>query len=259
MTEAEWLTCVDPEPLLGHLRGTASDRKLRLLACSCARRIWGAAEECRGEKMHPQVVLAEAFAEGCAAPEEVDAARANEWGVGEYSSFACALYAGYATIERDAASAASSAARSAAVGFVMIARESRGWGNSENDRDAVTAVHRAELAHQAALVREIFSNPFRPVTFSPAWRTGTALTLARQMYESREFSAMPILADALQDAGCDSDEVLSHCRGSGPHVRGCWSTRCSARSEHGAPGARVTVSGARPLRYPPLCGPAGRG
>ena len=61
-----------------------------------------------------------------------------------------------------------------------------------------------------------------PVTFSPEWKTDTALSLARQMYESRDFSPMPILADALQDAGCDNEDVLSHCRGPGPHVRGCW-------------------------------------
>ena len=71
------------------------------------------------------------------------------------------------------------------------------------------------------LLREVFGNPFRLVDFAP-WRTDTAVTLARQMYESREFSAMLILADALQDAGCDNEEVLSHCRGAGPHVRGCW-------------------------------------
>ena len=80
----------------------------------------------------------------------------------------------------------------------------------------------AEQVAQVPLLRDIFGNPFRPVTFSPAWRTDTALTLARQMYESRDFSAMPILADALQDAGCDSAEILDHCRGPGPHVRGCW-------------------------------------
>jgi hypothetical protein len=79
--------------------------------------------------------------------------------------------------------------------------------------------------------REVVGNPFRPVAFSPQWRTDTAVTLARQMYEGREFSAMPILADALQEvpsarregfAGCDSADVLDHCRGPGPHVRGCW-------------------------------------
>jgi hypothetical protein len=74
----------------------------------------------------------------------------------------------------------------------------------------------------AAFLRCIQGNPFRPVTFSPQWRTDTAVTLARQMYDSRDFSAMPILADALQDAGCVSDAILDHCRGPGPHVRGCW-------------------------------------
>ena len=81
---------------------------------------------------------------------------------------------------------------------------------------------RGEQAAQAALLREIFGNPFRPVAFSADWRTDTAITLARRMYESREFGAMPILADALQDAGCENDDILSHCRGDGPHVRGCW-------------------------------------
>jgi hypothetical protein len=71
-------------------------------------------------------------------------------------------------------------------------------------------------------VREQFGNPFRPVTFSPVWRTSTAVALARHMYESRDFSAMPILADALQDAGCANEDILNHCHGGGPHVRGCW-------------------------------------
>jgi len=79
-----------------------------------------------------------------------------------------------------------------------------------------------ERAAQAERIRDIFGNPFRPVAFSPSWRTDTAVTLAQQMYDSREFGAMPILADALQDAGCDSADVLDHCRGPGPHVRGCW-------------------------------------
>ncbi|MBP3956242.1 hypothetical protein J8F10_13210 [Gemmata sp. G18] len=72
-------------------------------------------------------------------------------------------------------------------------------------------------------MREIFGNPFRPVAFSSEWRTSTAVALAAQMYEAREFGAMPILADALQDAGCDSADILDHCRdASAPHVRGCW-------------------------------------
>ncbi|MBM3982617.1 MAG: hypothetical protein FJ304_20570 [Planctomycetes bacterium] len=62
-----------------------------------------------------------------------------------------------------------------------------------------------------------------PVAFSPEWRTDTAIALARTMYDAREFSAMPILADALQDAGCDSDDILNHCRDPKQvHIRGCW-------------------------------------
>ena len=74
-----------------------------------------------------------------------------------------------------------------------------------------------------ALLRDIFGNPFHPVAFSPSWRTDTTLSLARSMYEAGEFSAMPILADALQDAGCDNTDILSHCRDTSQvHVRGCW-------------------------------------
>ena len=73
------------------------------------------------------------------------------------------------------------------------------------------------------LARDIFGNPFRPVAIEPEWRTSTAVALAKGMYDSRDFSVMPILADALQDAGCDNEEVLNHCRdAAGVHVRGCW-------------------------------------
>jgi len=74
----------------------------------------------------------------------------------------------------------------------------------------------------AGAVREVIRYPFRPVAFDVEWRTTTVLALARHMYESREFSAMPVMADALQDAGCEDENILSHCRGPGPHVRGCW-------------------------------------
>jgi hypothetical protein len=75
---------------------------------------------------------------------------------------------------------------------------------------------------QCDLIRDIFGNPFRPVTFASAWRTDSAVSIARTMYDSHDLSAMPILADAIEDAGCDSEEILGHCRGPGPHVRGCW-------------------------------------
>jgi hypothetical protein len=81
----------------------------------------------------------------------------------------------------------------------------------------------AERWAQYRLFRDIFGNPFRPVAFEPAWRTDTAIAVARQMYDSRDFGAMPILADALQDAGCEVEAILNHCRDANqPHVRGCW-------------------------------------
>jgi hypothetical protein len=75
---------------------------------------------------------------------------------------------------------------------------------------------------QLTAVHEIFGNPFRPVVFDPRWRTPTVLSIAQAVYEDRTFHVLPILADALQDASCDDVAVLEHCRGPGPHFRGCW-------------------------------------
>jgi hypothetical protein len=86
------------------------------------------------------------------------------------------------------------------------------WGN-----------HTPPVPTQADIVREIFENPFRPVTFDTAWRTSDVMLLANGIYADRAFDRMPILADALQDAGCDNEDILGHCRdASATHVRGCW-------------------------------------
>ncbi|VTR95308.1 Uncharacterized protein (Fragment) OS=uncultured bacterium PE=4 SV=1 [Gemmata massiliana] len=70
---------------------------------------------------------------------------------------------------------------------------------------------------------DALGNDYQPIDLLPAWRTDTTVALAAQMYESRDFSAMPILADALQDTGCDNEDILSHCRDPKQiHVRGCW-------------------------------------
>jgi hypothetical protein len=72
------------------------------------------------------------------------------------------------------------------------------------------------------LLRDVFGNPFRPVSVDPRWLTSTVVTLAEGIYQERAFDRLPILADALQDAGCEDTELLGHCRGPGPHARGCW-------------------------------------
>ena len=111
-------------------------------------------------------------------------------------------------IRRDAA---------AAVSYAVMPHELQGTGSYFENLDHGESVHHIDI------IRDIFATLFRPIAFDPAWRTDTAVDIAKGMYESRDFGAMPILADALQDAGCDNDDVLDHCRdANGTHVRGCW-------------------------------------
>jgi hypothetical protein len=76
--------------------------------------------------------------------------------------------------------------------------------------------------HSLALLHEVYGNPYRKVPFEEAWRTGDVMAMARQMYATGDFSAMPFLADALQEASCEDQAVLEHCRAPGEHARGCW-------------------------------------
>ena len=73
------------------------------------------------------------------------------------------------------------------------------------------------------MIHEVVGNPFRPVQVDPAWLTSDVVLLATGIYDDRAFDRMPILADALQDAGCDNDDILNHLRDpNATHVRGCW-------------------------------------
>jgi hypothetical protein len=90
-------------------------------------------------------------------------------------------------------------------------------------------MHIESILPQCQLLRCILGNPFRPATVSPAWRTPQVVDLAQAAYEQRELPAgtldlarLAVLADALEDAGCDQADLLTHLRGPGPHVRGCW-------------------------------------
>jgi hypothetical protein len=123
-----------------------------------------------------------------------------------------------------AAAAARGASASSGSGYdgtvSAAACAANAFANTSSKQDSQRV---AECAEQARLLRDIFGNLFHPASFSLSWLTDTVVSLARQMYESRDFSLMPILADALQDAGCDNEDVLNHCRDSKQvHVRGCW-------------------------------------
>jgi hypothetical protein len=77
-------------------------------------------------------------------------------------------------------------------------------------------------AKQAELLREVFQHHFIPVNFDRRWLTSTVVDLATMIYEEAAYDRMPILADALMDAGCDNEEMIAHCQGPGPHLLGCW-------------------------------------
>ena len=87
------------------------------------------------------------------------------------------------------------------------------------------AAYDGEFATQANLVREIWGNPFRPVNIEPgwlAWKDATVAELAQAVYVQHAFDRLPVLADALEEAGCNNVALLKHCRAKGSHSRGCW-------------------------------------
>jgi hypothetical protein len=229
MTEAEWLSCTDPSALIEYLRGRSADRKIRLFAVACCRRIEHLLPQITARERVPDgqraVAVAERYADGMATPEELldaywGAEKVTVEGERPFQEVAFRDANGLFDVHmaafnelRDYADARFEKYRPSPDEPAQFTPESA----AQWERLGVQ-----ESCAQASLLRDIFGNPFRSIACAPQWRTDTAIALARTMYESRDFSAMPILADALQDGGCDSAEVLDHCRGPGPHVRGCW-------------------------------------
>ena len=218
MTEARWLACRDPEAMLDVARFGGSDRKLRLFALACVRVI---TDQLSRDESKAAVDAIERYAEGKATRADLqrawngalaalhdiieDASEQRWYYVSEYAADAVALASNPELAENITGVAAR------CVHTLITA----GDLSEEIVRDN-------EIARQTNLIRDIFGNPFRPVVFDPNWRTSTVVALARGIYDERAFDRLPILADALQDAGCVSDDILTHCRGPGPHVRGCW-------------------------------------
>jgi hypothetical protein len=216
MNEATWLACEDPVRMLKFLRRKTSDRKLRLCACACCRHI-AYLVIAEGKRA---IEVAEDFADGRAGHDQLSAARLE---LEPYIKNGPEYVPWLATAESayEAASEVAGAVSSCAAEAVEIAVEASGpesvssFGTTDESRSKADSVCVEAL-------RCIFGSPFRKVKFNKKWRTDTALALAGQMYESRDFATMPILADALQDAGCDNADILDHCRDRGAHVLGCW-------------------------------------
>jgi hypothetical protein len=107
-------------------------------------------------------------------------------------------------------------------GWEGIPLPTYGFIGTETQRRENERRWEACMKRHVALLRDVFGNPFRPVSFEPAWRTSQARALAQTAIEDRHFEDLPLLADALEEAGCADEAILSHLRGPGPHARGCW-------------------------------------
>jgi hypothetical protein len=247
MTEAEWLNCTDPNPMIRFLLGTdhpriqaaeafpncrSSDRKLRLFACACYYRIRHLLPDVRAQVA---VEVAEQVADGLKSDNERRRAEAGvrepldaleyRWrasrGPERISLLPTheALALAEVILWDQAQKAAYYAASNAHLALACIANPSAASSDSGFSRSRA-----AEERVQTALLRCIF-NPLHSVSIDPAWLTwndSTVQKLALAIYVERAFGRLPILADALEEAGCGDEELLAHCRGEGPHVRGCW-------------------------------------
>jgi hypothetical protein len=222
MTEAEWLASGDSGSmgLLLHDRG-GSPRKLRLYAVACCRRL-------QLQLLQPicarAIDLSEMFADGGSVGQELSDAQemVNDLQRSHPITPVAQDYALSAIT--DTASPYESLPKLVAAECVVQALAMAAAKAAESAQ--YDAVHGATVLQegraQATLLRCVFGNPFRPVAFADSWRSETAVALASAIYSERAFDRMPILADALEEAGCDHPDVLTHCRGPGPHTRGCW-------------------------------------
>jgi hypothetical protein len=214
MTEAAWLAATDPTPMLEFLRtaklpsGRIRSRKFRLFLVACCLRYTHLITDSRTRnaisvaELHTQglatrLQLRQACQQAEAVPRELRA-KGVEYVNKSYfhaiASYVCAVHI---------------------VGPERVVNEFLGFHYAASD-DRIR-----EQSIVASLLRDSF-NPFHFIAFDPSWRTEAVVGLARGMYESRDFAPMPVLADALEDAGCADAAILAHCRGDGPHVRGCW-------------------------------------
>jgi hypothetical protein len=214
MTEAEWFGCTDPQAMLEFLRGKANDRKLRLFACACSRLV---SHLLIDERSFAAVEAAEGFSDGLVGDSERQVA---------FSS-AC-------TASRDVGQSPGAwpdtvlrlrrqhDPHKLSRAAVMAAFAA---GRGASDVDALIRCAKQKFVDevtQSRVLSDIFGNPFHPVALDPAWRTPKVTALAEGVYEQRSFDRMPELAAALEEAGCTDQDTISHCRGPGPHVRGCW-------------------------------------
>jgi hypothetical protein len=225
MTETDWLTSTDPEAMLSSLQSRAGERSLRLFACACMRRYRFLLRD--AESRHG-VEVAERFAEGMASRDELrNAHNRIPYYLPSISAQEAVRSAVFWATADDAYLSACRVAttlRIAAIATALSQVEPLNRSDSENR--AAFGARQAEENVQAMLLREVFANPFvwRPSLDSVvlAWNNGLVRRLAQVIAVNQCWAELPILADALLDAGCSDEGLLQHCRQPNDHVRGCW-------------------------------------
>jgi len=235
MTPETWFAETVPNPLLAAVRDNPAwfghSRRFRLFACATARQVWGLLSI----DARSAVQASERYAEGRAARTDLLASAVKRPNALVTASQIAQAVAQAATGQRadtssemrrnqllfDPTDAAQNAARAVATRNVGPAPPGR--PTTPEWHTAWTAAFAAARAIQADYFRDIFPPPRYMPQRDPQWITSTVVALARQMDESDDFSTVPILADALQDAGCEDEILLSCCRTTGNnHVRGNW-------------------------------------
>jgi hypothetical protein len=236
MTEQEWDSAASPWPLRNHLADLdlLTVRKKALFAVASCRRIM---ELIRDKRSLRAIDVCEAFADGegdletfCEVSNEAFAAARELEQNGNPGEEQLAAHAAKWLSPDDTKLARAAEFAGEAIGFQALFRAGLVPADiplnealAYWDHPTFVAAKASEVRAQTELIRELHWNPFRPVALHDDWRTSTVLALARQVYRNKDYSLLPILADALQDAGCDNDDILNHCRDTNQvHVRGCW-------------------------------------
>jgi hypothetical protein len=210
MTEAEWLVSWNGPAMIAALRGKGSERLWRLFAVACARRYEDGMRDARSRNA---LEVAERFADGLATRGELQAARARAEAAANQAHRDAWEDEARANFCVDAAYEALCQAMSAADAALPCVAEGM-------DNNSIP-----ESYQHPDLLREIFGSPFWWKLVDPvwlSWNDGAARNMAQTIYDTRAYDRLPILADALEEAGCHDADLLGHLRGPGPHVRGCW-------------------------------------
>jgi hypothetical protein len=216
MTEAEWLACALPNPMLDLMGERATDRKLRLFACACCRHVWPLLPD---DRSCQAVELSELTADSKVTDEE------RERLIASYPR----KPVGFGPAPRDPAFYPLALHTTQVRYVVKAAIDLVDWDNRHLPSLSARAAYFAASQRQADSIRCIFGNPFRPISAESMWLTPLVSSLAQAAADERSLpcgemdtARLSILADALEDAGCADVQVLSHLRSPDPHVRGCW-------------------------------------